>query len=120
MKVQTINPANEEVIKEYGFQSAEDVTKAICESHKSFTQWRQQELSARLSSLTAFAKALKEGRQELAEMMTREMGKPLKDSFSEIDKCIKSCNVLATEFPRWHDELEHKQPIGYFITRQPL
>jgi acyl-CoA reductase-like NAD-dependent aldehyde dehydrogenase len=95
MSFQTIDPTNESVIAEYDFQNERDVDQAITLSQDAFQEWRRLPLEKRLHCVSDFAKALTGARSLLAEMMTREMGKTLKESLGEVDKCIASCKTLT-------------------------
>src|SRR3569623_1057764 len=105
MSVRTINPANEEVLATYEFESENVVCSAVDAAHGAFCEWRTLELDARLACAKQFANALHSARVPMAERMTREMGKPLKDSLGEVDKCVASVKYLAENFPKWQGEL---------------
>ncbi len=120
MSVQVINPATEEIISEYSFQSAVEIDRAIDASLKAYHSWRLVPLEKRLEFVEKVEHSLLSSRTKLAELMTREMGKPLKDSLSEIDKCVASCKTIRAELPRWHSELIYDRAPGFTVTRVPM
>ncbi|MGZ3723054.1 MAG: aldehyde dehydrogenase family protein, partial [Bdellovibrionales bacterium] len=120
MSVQTINPATEEVLASYGLQSENEVHGAVDAAHSAYGEWRRMSLESRLACAKDFAAAVHSARVPMAELMTREMGKPLKDALSEVDKCVVSVQYLAENFPKWHSELVHELPKGYSVTRDSL
>lgn len=120
MSVKLINPATGELIGEMQMQSDVEVESAIGGSTEAFGHWRKTGLDVRLQCVRDFAEAVHGSRVELAEAMTREMGKTLKESLAESDKCAASCKTLADEFPRWLEHAEYKTSAGHSVTRQPL
>ncbi len=121
MSVATINPATGQVLRQFEIQSAAELQSAIAESHEAFHHWRKVPLETRLECVRVFAEGLKGGRISLAELMTAEMGKPIKDSLAEIDKCIASSMTLREAYPRWKKETEESgQNNGYQVTHEPL
>nr|HMN67297.1 aldehyde dehydrogenase family protein [Bdellovibrionales bacterium] len=73
-----------------------------------------------LEALGQFADRLHQTKAELAKLMTAEMGKAIKESDAEIDKCVASVRALIEHFPHWRAEIEHKTGNGYEVTREPL
>lgn len=118
--IRTVNPANEEVLAEYALISDHEVEKALVAAESAFQQWRKMPLEARLDCLAEFTEAMRAARITMAEMITREMGKTLKEALSEVDKCVSSCRQLSEEFPKWRAELVHTTAGGYEIAREPL
>ena len=119
-QIQTINPANEEILANYAFISEAEVARALEAAESAFQQWRKMPLDARIDCLNEFAEALRAARITMAEMITREMGKTLKEALSEVDKCVASCKALSEQFPKWHAELVHDLPGGFHVAREPL
>jgi succinate-semialdehyde dehydrogenase/glutarate-semialdehyde dehydrogenase len=119
-KITAINPANEQVLQEFELQSASEVDEAIGQSARAFGDWRRLSLERRLDCFAEFAKVLNSARMSLAELMTEEMGKTLKESLGEVDKGVTSCAVLQKEFPAWLAQRNYSLPQGYSITHQPL
>jgi len=120
MSVQTINPTTEDILATYEIQSESSVQKAVEASFDAYTDWRKMPLESRIQCVKDFAQAMHSARVPMAEMMTKEMGKLLKDALSEVDKCVSGCQTLAEQFPKWHEELLHDLPKGYSVTRAPL
>ena len=67
------------------------------------------------------AKVLKNNKQQYAKIITEEMGKPLTQSYAEIDKCVWLCEYYseyAESFLR--DEIIPTEFRKSFISFQPL
>lgn len=95
----TINPATGEELHNYEYMSDPEVENAIEKCHKAFLDWRHVSLSERAKIIGAIGKELKSNRDRLGEMMTREMGKLLKQSGQEVDLCAAICAHTAEHAP---------------------
>jgi succinate-semialdehyde dehydrogenase/glutarate-semialdehyde dehydrogenase len=93
--LQTINPATNELIGEYREHSFEEVELFIQEANLAQEQWKTTEFNRRASLLKELANQLEEKKEALAELMTEEMGKPLKQGVGEIEKCAWLCRYYA-------------------------
>ncbi len=92
MLVKSINPLSEEVIAEYAMHSEEQLMEFIENLHKGYKSWRAFSLQERLSFLPLLKQSLKEEHGALAKLITDEMGKPITQSFVEVEKCILLCD----------------------------
>ena len=59
------------------------------------TQWAALPLPERARHVWGLADTLRSRRSELARLVTAEMGKPIAEAESEIDKCTRSCEHFA-------------------------
>jgi len=85
-KLQTINPTTEQVLKEYEIMSKEQIDDSIKQARNAFSEWKRN-IDKRSDFLYAFAKELRKNKEKLAKTATEEMGKAIKESRSEIEKC---------------------------------
>jgi succinate-semialdehyde dehydrogenase/glutarate-semialdehyde dehydrogenase len=56
----------------------------------------------------------------MAEKMTQEMGKLLKEATGEVDKCVASCKFIREHFEQWKSERESDLHNGFSVHLQPL
>lgn len=91
----TINPATEEVIKEYTYMTNDEMEAAIEKCHKAFTTWKLTSLEDRAAIIKKIGEGLMERREEFAKLMTQEMGKVIKQGFQEIKLCAGICDYTA-------------------------
>lgn len=98
----TINPTTEEKIKNYPFMSDSEVKATIEKCHEAFKEWRFKTVEERAAVLNKIGSKLKEHKDTLAQLMTQEMGKLLKQSYQEIKLCAGICEWTAAYAP---DEL---------------
>lgn len=90
-----INPATEEKIAEYPEHDEGAVTHRLETARAAFAQWRRTPISQRAALLHRVAELLRQRRTQLAELMAREMGKPITAGEAEIDKCATCCDFYA-------------------------
>lgn len=95
MSIQAINPVNGKVIKTYKEDNEQSVIRKIEQTHKAWLKWRETTLTERSTLLRSLAANLKSRKDELAVLMAKEMGKPLKDGVAEIEKCASVCEYYA-------------------------
>lgn len=88
----TINPFTESVIETYSYQQQEFVNDALKKAGVAFQRWQQTSISTRQNYIQAVRQTLINKRTELAHTITSEMGKPLRESLAEVDKCALLCS----------------------------
>lgn len=93
--LKSINPSTEEVIAEYPITSTEEVENRLEMAQKAYLVWRKTDFSERTKRFLRMAELLREKQTELAELMTREMGKPISQAQAEIEKCGRVCEYYA-------------------------
>jgi acyl-CoA reductase-like NAD-dependent aldehyde dehydrogenase len=85
-KVKTINPATEEVLKEYEIMSKEEINDTTRKAKKAFEEWKK-DINNRIDFIHDFASELRKNKENLARTATTEMGKVIKEARSEVEKC---------------------------------
>ena len=95
MSIKTINPATGKVIKTYEEMPAAEVDSIIEKAGKAFPHWRELSFRQRARLMNNAAATLKENKREYAELITTEMGKAIKQSLAEIEKCALICEHSA-------------------------
>lgn len=91
----SVNPANGKEIARYELHDDAFVDKALTAAAKAQKAWRKVPVEERVDLLKNMAKALRSGKPRYAEMITREMGKPIAESEGEIEKCACNCDFYA-------------------------
>jgi succinate-semialdehyde dehydrogenase/glutarate-semialdehyde dehydrogenase len=127
---QVINPATGETVKEYPTATDADVQDALGRAHAAYGSWRRTDKSQRSEILTKVASLYRERRDDLAQIITREMGKTLAEAKGEIGLVISiyryyadnGAELLADEplKPKMGgDALIRKEPIGPLLGIMP-
>lgn len=129
MKIQSINPYTEEVMKEYPLMRGEEIDAFLDASRRSFVSWRDVSVHERAAYVKKLGDHLRLERRGYAETITREMGKPIKDSLAEIDKCAWLCDYYTGNAERFlapeHVQTEAKKsyvvfdPLGVVLAIMP-
>src|SRR5438132_13443596 len=86
MTVKTINPTTEEVISEYEIISKEKINESIKKSRDTVSEWKK-DIKKRAVFVHTLADELRKNKTDLARVATKEMGKPIKEALSEVEKC---------------------------------
>ena len=93
--MKTINPASGEFIEEYD-QMDDDALDAIAQDAATAQEkWRRNTFYERSLLLQRAAELLEENKEKYAKLMAGEMGKPLAQGKSEIEKCAWVCNYYS-------------------------
>jgi succinate-semialdehyde dehydrogenase/glutarate-semialdehyde dehydrogenase len=80
------NPATGETLKKFDTISDDDLKAAIGRAHEARKGWgRETSVEERARVIGRVAELHTERRQELAEIITREMGKPIEQALGEVD-----------------------------------
>jgi succinate-semialdehyde dehydrogenase / glutarate-semialdehyde dehydrogenase len=93
--VVTVNPATGELLAEYPVLSDPDVDAALDRAAVAQTGWAALSYDRRAEVLRRAAGILRAEVEDLALLVTREMGKPLAESRAEVEKCATACDYYA-------------------------
>lgn len=119
----SINPANKNEIVGYIQKSGkEDLDRAVAAAKKALTQWRKLSGPARGEYLYKMANALEKRLDEVAETMTREMGKTFPEAKGETARGIAILRYYAGEGMRKSGDVIPSTDADalMFTTRAPL
>jgi succinate-semialdehyde dehydrogenase/glutarate-semialdehyde dehydrogenase/succinyl-CoA reductase len=85
-QISTINPATEQVINTYEIMTKEQIEEKTKKAQNAFLDWKK-DIQKRAGHLHDLAQELRKEKEELAKLMTKEMGRPIKEARAEVDKC---------------------------------
>ena len=94
-RYQSINPYTNEEFASYDNSTAAQIDDAINLAHALYKKWRHENPETRSRQLHKIADALREHEDDLAKMMTLEMGKLLRESREEVELCASICDYYA-------------------------
>ncbi|HYW34832.1 MAG TPA: NAD-dependent succinate-semialdehyde dehydrogenase [Balneolaceae bacterium] len=119
--MKTINPATGETIKEYELMDDEEISSIIKNADAAQQQWAKKSFRERAKILNRIAAALEDQKEEVAELMAREMGKPLPQGQSEAEKCAWVCKYYAEHAADFlQDESIQTDASESFVTFPPV
>ncbi len=93
--MKSINPFNNTIIKEYPCLSPQQAEEVIGLTAAQQRSWRKTSFAMRSAKMHDAAKLLRSGREDFAKLMTLEMGKPIRESRAEVEKCAWVCEYYA-------------------------
>lgn len=80
----TVNPATGEVVQEYPFLPSDQVTAVVEKAHQAFLSWRERPVSVRARVVHRAGDLMLERADELARLITLEMGKLTAEAHGEV------------------------------------
>ncbi|MCU7496287.1 MAG: NAD-dependent succinate-semialdehyde dehydrogenase [Ignavibacteria bacterium] len=95
MSMKAVNPATEEVIASYDELTEDEVYAEIDKAYDAFQAWKEKSFPERRDHMLKAASILRDNRTSYAKILTIEMGKPLRQAFSEVEKCAWVCEYYA-------------------------
>lgn len=99
--MQIINPATEEVIQEVTEDTVETIQEKFQLLKEGQKQWAAVSLAQRISAIEKFYTLLDERKDELAETLTREVGKPIQQSYNELNGARKRIEYFIKNSAKW-------------------
>lgn len=95
MAIATINPATGDTVKEFEAHTAVEVARRIGEAQSAFEALHDTDFATRAGWMRASADILESEADEVAAILTLEMGKPLAQARAEVVKCAKHMRFYA-------------------------
>ncbi|MBR0552415.1 NAD-dependent succinate-semialdehyde dehydrogenase [Stakelama marina] len=96
---ESINPATGEKGQPIAEMDDDAIETALRRARSAYCDWRVSSLDRRTELLSAIADQFEGNKQRLAETATREMGKTLKSSIAEVEKCATAFRYYAEHGP---------------------
>jgi succinate-semialdehyde dehydrogenase / glutarate-semialdehyde dehydrogenase len=95
MAIESINPANGRLLRSFAPLEDEAVEEKIALAAEAFRSYADVPLEHRALCMRKLATLLEQDADELATMITLEMGKPLHAARTELAKCVSACRYYA-------------------------
>jgi succinate-semialdehyde dehydrogenase/glutarate-semialdehyde dehydrogenase len=95
MAIATVNPTNGKTLKTFAPLTKPQIDACLTQAESAFDAYRQVPLTQRTEWLCAVADILETNQQAYGELMTLEMGKPIKSAIAEVKKCAWVCRFYA-------------------------
>ena len=120
------SPYSGDVVSRAPICSSEDATKALKIAQQATVTCKKSTLSQRCDWLLDVAQKLKENREDIAQTITDEVGKPIVFARVEVDRCIETVRLSAETMRTMHGETINTDamPSGRktmaFFRREPV
>jgi len=95
------NPCDDSLLASYPLHSPAQVEAIVQEVQAAQREWGQRALAARMALLPAIGAALRTSLETHAQLVTREMGKPIRQARAELEKCASLCDYYAEHAARF-------------------
>lgn len=125
----SVNPATGETLATYPWATPEEVERAISQSDAGYRQWRGESVSHRAQKLRDLGAALRNRAEEMAQTISREMGKPILQARAEVAKSAGLCDWYAEHGPAMlraeptlvenHSAVIEYRPLGPILAVMP-
>ena len=111
-----------EVVGRYPLSTTEDVDRAVEATHRAFQEWRDVPAPERMEYVHGLIEVWRRRRDELAEAVTLEMGKPILEARTEVDRGIGEMRFTAGEALRVGGETlpSGRRDVSAYTVREPL
>lgn len=121
-RLTVFNPASEEPFAEVATVDRERVSQALVDAHTAFSAWKSFTAKERAGFLSALAEELSRRGDAIAELITRENGKPLAQAKGEVAMSIDHLLWFAEEARRAYGRIVPQQAEGkrHLVIRQPV
>ncbi len=117
----SINPSTDEEIKSYPDMNEKEIDKILEEADKAFLALQATSFTQRAEKMKKARDILLKRKEEFAKIMTLEMGKPILQSISEVEKCAWVCEYFAENAENFLSNEEIKtDAVKSYVTYQPL
>ena len=119
--LKSINPVNGDIVGVYPQLSNQEIDQIIIDAENEFHSWRKIPIKERCQYFKFLADTILIRKDELAQLMALEMGKPLSQGKAEIEKCAFVCSYYsdnAEEFLK--NQLVKTEASQSYISFQPF
>ena len=119
--ISTTDPSTGTTLESFESFTAFRLEATLERARTAFHDWRSSSSDERATKLRAAAQILRRRKTELADIATREMGKPIVEAEAEIDKCAKACDFYAEHAPGFlADETVRSNATESYVAYRPL
>ena len=121
MPIASINPTTGETLKTFTALNETQIEEKLQRAANTFQSYRRTPFAERELPMFRAAEIMEADKQELARLMTTEMGKPIKSAVQEAEKCALVCRYYADNARRHlADQTVETSATRSFVQFQPL
>lgn len=121
MEFISINPYTGKENTRFPSISDAELKERLALAWKGFKEWRKVKLPERCRLISRLADELEKNREAYAISITTEMGKPIEEARSEIDKCAALARFYADHAPKFLKSKEvHTESVASYVQYDPL
>ena len=95
----SLNPATGETLSTLAWATTDDVNQAVALADTGYRQWKKTAVAERADALRKVGNVLRQHAEEMAQMISREIGKPILQARGEVTKSANLCDWYAEHGP---------------------
>ena len=117
-KIEVINPTTERIVGSVPIGDEGDINAAISAARSAFDSWSKSSIEERQGYLNAISSAIAERGEEIAEVITSEVGTPINYSRMAM---VGTPRVVARSYAKILDEFEWEEEVrNSIIVKEPI
>jgi succinate-semialdehyde dehydrogenase / glutarate-semialdehyde dehydrogenase len=121
MTITVTNPATGEQVREVARTTLDEARAVVDTAHEAYAAWRRADMEKRAGYLRRAAAILRDRQDWFARLMAEEMGKPVTQGRSEVEKCAWVCEYYADHGAEFLGSEEISTDASRsFVSYQPL
>ncbi|MES2615525.1 MAG: aldehyde dehydrogenase family protein [Bdellovibrionota bacterium] len=119
----SLNPANKfDIVGQFANATLDECVEACTQARKGFEKWKNTPAPVRAEVIANFGTLITKNKEALSQILTREMGKPIKEARGDVQEAIDTCHFFVSEGRRLYghtvpSEMPNKELFTY---RRPL
>ncbi len=120
--MESLNPATGDVVETFDEHDESAVEEKLQRASDTYEEWHRLPIEERQRLIANAADVLRDNKEEYAETMTTEMGKPLDAAVSEVEKCAWVCDYYAEHAAEFLQD-EHigtESEVESYVSYEPL
>jgi len=120
--LKVFNPATQELVQEIPEDTPATIAQKVQTARKAQQKWYESStVESRIAAIQKFSQSLQDDIDDLARIVTKEMGKPLKQAKGEIASTRARINFFCENAPRLLEtEVVSKDPVSEYVVKEPL
>jgi len=120
-KLVSINPYTEEINAEFDAFTFDQCTAAVDRARRYLPEWQVLSVAERAGLMKSLIATLRKKKNFCAQIITKEMGKPIRQAVAEIEKCILLCEYYGRNSHKFlQDDIVATGAARSYITFEPL
>ena len=117
----SLNPATNRIVKTYTSWDSHHLATALQQADIAQQEWLQTSFDDRAVRMSSAARLLRERASDYGRMISIEMGKPIRESYDEVEKCALICDYYSLHAQNFlRDETVQTDASRSYVSYQPL
>jgi len=113
----SVNPAKNEVIWTANSASEQQVDTAVKAARNAFFSWSDLSFEARLNIVKKFGEVLGENKEQMADAIAKETGKPIWETRTEVGAMMGKIAISEKAYHERTGTVENAMPVGKAVIR---